>query len=278
MSKPEIELSPLAFSKIIDWTSTNTEREIGGYLIGKILIDSIILTDAVFATAESNPTYVSFDNMLQFRILEELEKKGKGEVICGWFHSHPGMTVFMSGTDIATQQIYQALLPEAIAMVNDGNTFARTRKQNDYKAKFFRVNNESKSYEVNFSIMTNPNDLVDILTDHIQDEENAERIAERAAQKMAISVENSLQKINANLVTKKEFELADTNWKKGLARTRKDIENMKDVFATKEDLNRYRSRHVQEAKFQRILSFIALGFSVITFILIIILLVKSFQG
>jgi len=36
MPKLDVEISPLAFSKIIDWVSSNTEREIGGYLIGCI--------------------------------------------------------------------------------------------------------------------------------------------------------------------------------------------------------------------------------------------------
>ena len=278
MAKTEIEISPLTYSKIIDWTSSNTEREIGGYLIGKLEEKKVVITDAIYATAESNPTYVSFDNMLQFKILEELEERGKEEVILGWFHTHPGLNVFMSGTDIATQQIYQALLPEAVAMVNDGNTFARTRNQNDYKAKFFRVTKEGKSQEVNFSILTNPNDLVDLLTDHVQDEENAERVAERAAQKMSLTIESLLQHLNEAIVTKKEFEKADTNLKKGIASTRKDIEEMKDSFATKEDLNRYRSRHINEAKFQRILSFVAIGLSIITLIMVIVVLVKSFVG
>lgn len=278
MPKLEIEISPLAYSKIIDWTSSNTEREVGGYLIGKIDKEKILITEAIFAAAESNPTFVSFDNMIQFELLEQLEKRGKNEIILGWWHTHPGMTVFMSGTDVATQQIYQALLPEAVAMVNDGNAFARTRNQNDFKAKFFRINQQSKAFEVNFGVMTNPNMLVEILTDHIQDEESVERIAERTAQKMGAPIKDSLKKINDAVLCKEEFEKAESSWKKGLAATRKDLEEMKNSFASKEDLNRYRTRHINEAKIQRILSFVAIGISIITLIIVIIVLVKSFAG
>jgi len=132
MPKIEVEISPLTFAKIIDWSSSNTEREIGGYLVGKIIKDKVMIIDAIYATADSNPTFVSFDNMLQFKIIEELEKKGSDYTILGWFHTHPGMSLFLSGTDIATQKIYQALLPEAVAMVCDGNTFAKTREQKDF--------------------------------------------------------------------------------------------------------------------------------------------------
>ena len=64
MPKTDVEISPLTFAKIINWTSSNTEREIGGYLIGKIIEDKVMITDAIYATADSNPTFVSFDNRM----------------------------------------------------------------------------------------------------------------------------------------------------------------------------------------------------------------------
>jgi len=171
----EVEISPLALSKIIDWTSSNTEREVGGYLIGEIQGKQVVIKEAIFAVADSNPTFVSFDNMAQFRIMEELEKKGGNEVIVGWWHTHPGMGTFLSGTDIATQKIYQALLPEAIAMVNDGNKYSQTRKQSDFKTEFFRVK-DNKAHKINYGVTTNPNKLVTFLTDFIQQEENISRV------------------------------------------------------------------------------------------------------
>jgi hypothetical protein len=92
MPKLNVEISPLAFSKIIDWTSTNTEREIGGYLIGSIEKGKVVIKEAIYATADSKPTFVTIDNMTQFRIIEELEKKGKEETIVFLFFSdckHP---------------------------------------------------------------------------------------------------------------------------------------------------------------------------------------------
>ncbi|NHJ04029.1 MAG: hypothetical protein EAX90_04345 [Candidatus Heimdallarchaeota archaeon] len=278
MPKIEVDISPLAYAKIIDWTSSNTEREVGGYLIGKIKDNSVQIIDSTFSVASSTPTHVAMDEMAQFRIIEEIEKRDGKETIVGFWHTHPGIGVFMSSTDIATQQIYQALLPEAIAMVNDGNIYARTRNQNDFIAKFFRVNQQNKAFEVNFGVMTNPNMLVDILTNYVQDEESVERIAERTAQKMSVAVRDSLGYLTENIITKMEFEKADTSWKKGLASTRKDIDEIKEIFATKEDLNRYRARHIEEARLQRILSFITIGLSVVIIIIITIILAKSFVG
>ncbi|MCG3254426.1 MAG: Mov34/MPN/PAD-1 family protein, partial [Candidatus Heimdallarchaeota archaeon] len=193
MPKTDVEISPLTFAKIINWTSSNTEREIGGYLIGKIIEDKVMITDAIYATADSNPTFVSFDNMLQFKIIEELEKKGSDNIILGWYHTHPGLGLFLSGTDIATQKIYQALLPEAVAMVCDGNTFAKTREQKDFKAQFFRVDKNDKSQEINFGVLTNPNELLELLTDFVQDEENVENIVTNSVQKLSIHVKDSME-------------------------------------------------------------------------------------
>ena len=286
MTAVEIEISPLAYAKIIDWTSSNTEREVGGYLIGTLEKKKITITEAFFATAESNPTFVSFDNMMQFRILEKLEERGKGEMICGWWHTHPNLGVFMSGTDVATQQIYQALLPEAIAMVNDGNTFARTRKQKDYKAKFFRIGSDGKSFEVSYNVLTNPNELVDLLTNHVQDQENAEKIAENTAMRMSLSIDQSLENLaEKTLVSKDDFTKADTVVKKGLASTRSDLEKiaisideMKKSLVNKEDFNKFRTRWKKEFQQQRIILFATLGVALLNTILIITTLILTSIG
>ncbi|MHA1212303.1 MAG: Mov34/MPN/PAD-1 family protein [Candidatus Heimdallarchaeota archaeon] len=225
MVELDVEISPLAYSKIIDWTSSNTEREIGGYLIGYVKTGKVIITEAVYATAESNPTYVSFDNMLQFQIIEELDKKGKGETIIGWFHTHPGMGCFLSGTDIATQKIYQALLPEAIAMVNDGNKFARTRDQKDYKVGFYRVDKSDKYKEISYGVITNPNELVKMLTDHVQSEDNVEKIIRSTANAITFDIKREV-------VSKKDLKLEVTKLKKALANTRADIKTLKTKLET----------------------------------------------
>ncbi len=226
MPKVNIEISPLTFAKIIDWSSSNTEREIGGYLIGLVSENKVTITDAIFATAQSNPTFVSFDNMIQFKIIKELEKKGSSETILGWFHTHPGMGCFLSGTDIATQKVYQALLPEAVAMVNDGNLFAQSRNQKDFKAHFYRVGKENKYNEVSFGVITDPNELLDLLTDFVQAEESVENIVTSTVQHMSMNVKDFIEVIAEDkLVAKKAFDNESTLIKKAIAQTRKDIES-----------------------------------------------------
>ncbi|MFW9922320.1 MAG: Mov34/MPN/PAD-1 family protein [Candidatus Thorarchaeota archaeon] len=278
MSPIEIEISPLAFAKIMDWTASNTEREIGGYLVGKIESGKVIINEAIFAAAESNPTYVSLDNMIQFSIIEEIERKGSNDSIIGWFHTHPSYGCFMSGTDVGTQKIYQALLPEAIAMVNDGNVYARSRNQKDYKVKFFRVNDKGKAYELSFNVMTDPNNLLELLTKHVQDQENAEKIAEVTARHMALTIDDSLRNLTENkLLLKEQFSEDVTIIKEDLISIRSDIANLKRILVTIEDFNSFKKSREKESVKLTTLVYVLLGlisatliFSFTVFLLLLI--------
>ncbi|MBN1329272.1 MAG: Mov34/MPN/PAD-1 family protein [Candidatus Heimdallarchaeota archaeon] len=269
MSKLDVEISPLAFSKIIDWTSSNTEREIGGYLVGHLTKSKVIITEAVFATAESNPTFVSFDNMIQFNIIEELEKKGKNETIVGWFHSHPGLGCFMSGTDVATQKIYQALLPESVAMVNDGNKFAKTRNQSDFQAHFYRVKQDSGYHEINFGVLTDPNELLGILTDYVQSEENIQNIIQSTAQSISTNIQNTL-------VTKNEFVSSSEIFTNELTNIRTKLEEIKNSAITNETIAQIQLIQSNIVKSQKRIFLTTTILSGATFFLMILLLIFYF--
>jgi len=277
LPKVEIEISPLAYAKIIDWTSANTEREVGGYLIGVIKDKKVIITEVTFSVDSSTPTHVSIDAMAQMRIIEEIEKREGKETILGWWHTHPSYGLFLSSTDIATQQVYQALLPEAVAMVNDGNAFAVSQKQKDYKAKFFRVTNDNKFKEITFGVMTNPDKILGILTEHVQDEESSEKIAENTAQRMALSVNESFETLTQKmLLTKDEFEDGLFQVKKGIANIRKDSQGLKEEIVTKADLDKQVSIFEKKISKQRLALLILSGVSILSLIGIIVLLILNF--
>ncbi|MBD3191597.1 MAG: hypothetical protein GF308_13195 [Candidatus Heimdallarchaeota archaeon] len=236
MARKEVEITPLAFAKIIDWVSSNTEREVGGYMIGKVMKDSVVITDATFAVAESNPAYVALDNMAQFRIIEEIEKRGTDETIIGFWHSHPGLGCFMSGTDIATQRIYQSLLPASVAMVNDGNAFARSRSLADFEAHFYRVNGKEQQdyHEVSFNVITDPNKLLNNLVSHVQAQENPEKIAEKTATKMAFELRNTLRQLSESLLTEEQFTKEHLKLKKAIDSACSDIESIDKQLISKD--------------------------------------------
>jgi len=277
LPKIEVEISPLAFSRVIDWTSSNTEREVGGYLVGIVDNEKVKIIDTTFAVKNSTPTHVTIDEMAQFQIIKEIEKRDGKETIVGFWHTHPAMGCFLSGTDIATQKIYQALLPEAVAMVCDGNTFAKTREQKDFKAQFFRVDKNDKYHEVSFGVLTNPNELLELLTDFVQDEENVENIVTNSVQKLSMHVKDSMELLaEEKLVSKSEFKSADKSWKKGLANLRADVEEMQKIIVTKEELNDLQMKQLETASIQKRMNFVLVFITTLSLILVSIVLILAF--
>lgn len=96
------------------------ENERGGVLLGNLYYDIVdgeritytAITDVMPADeAEAGSTHVEFDGTMLSKVMEEanqyINDTGQNIRIVGWYHTHPGFGVFMSGTDQHTQrQIY----------------------------------------------------------------------------------------------------------------------------------------------------------------------------
>ncbi|MEM2144176.1 MAG: Mov34/MPN/PAD-1 family protein [Candidatus Jordarchaeaceae archaeon] len=94
-------------------------REVIGLLIGATTKKTTTVIRAIPVT-EGSEVYVNFlEN--HFQVFEKLElDEKKGEHVCGWYHSHPGLGIFLSPTDIEThKKSFQMLNPRAIAIVID---------------------------------------------------------------------------------------------------------------------------------------------------------------
>ena len=97
----------------------STEREIIGVLIGKVYDNLLVVTDAVSGEQASGMTRVKLDNITLAKIVNKImEGKITGNIL-GWYHSHPGFGVFMSATDIGTQQMLQQFSSKVAALVID---------------------------------------------------------------------------------------------------------------------------------------------------------------
>ena len=59
------------------------------------------------------------DPVFQTKMLDMLKQTGRPEMVVGWYHSHPGFGCWLSGTDMNTQQSFEALNPRAVALVVD---------------------------------------------------------------------------------------------------------------------------------------------------------------
>ncbi len=93
--------------------SQDTSREHAGILVGTPFLDPttsyfFVAIHRVITAPFSlgNATHLQFTAEDWSYFAEEMGKKHNDEIIVGWFHSHPGLGVFMSAIDQATQSAF----------------------------------------------------------------------------------------------------------------------------------------------------------------------------
>jgi len=149
-----VRIFPLALGKIIKHATLNLNREVAGLLVGKSVGSILEIWDAVTGEQYGTPAYVHLDETVMARVAEELSQKSSGLYIVGWYHSHPGLDVFLSPTDVDTQKRYQMMYPKAVALVIDPAKYAETHKISALNFKVFQVSKDGKIVTLPVSIGT----------------------------------------------------------------------------------------------------------------------------
>ncbi|MHA2103579.1 MAG: hypothetical protein ACW981_09125 [Candidatus Hodarchaeales archaeon] len=154
-----IEMTEEAYKKFLKFVlrfanpfiPSSTWQETIGFLFGKFSDNGskskVFITDVLPMDSGSSVYVKVGDYSSVYDVL--LKKAEDNEFIVGWIHSHPGLSIFLSGTDVSTQKLYQQMDPRAVAIVIDHTTI------NDKfpGLKAFRV--DDKSYhQVDLSIKT----------------------------------------------------------------------------------------------------------------------------
>jgi proteasome lid subunit RPN8/RPN11 len=102
-----------ALGALHHFLSEDLIREHGGVLVGKPFVD--VETDCTFVVinsalpgldTEGSSIHMQFTPAAWSYILGIIEEDYPDEIIVGWYHSHPGLGVFMSSTDRATQEAF----------------------------------------------------------------------------------------------------------------------------------------------------------------------------
>eukprot|EP01128_Nolandella_sp_AFSM9_P000341 TRINITY_DN10504_c0_g1_i1.p1 TRINITY_DN10504_c0_g1~~TRINITY_DN10504_c0_g1_i1.p1 ORF type:complete len:531 (-),score=135.19 TRINITY_DN10504_c0_g1_i1:49-1608(-) len=106
------------------------DYEVMGLLQGKIDGDTIVVMDS-FPVCQGNEVRVNagvadFEFMVQYT--ESVGRVGKEEPAVGWYHSHPGYGVWLSGIDVKTQTENQTYQDPWIAIVVDPKQTMSTGK------------------------------------------------------------------------------------------------------------------------------------------------------
>jgi len=111
-----VKISDSTICKAIRRTS-EVSIESGGILVGKLKDEELLING--LETGQQSGTHVHVTLHDEFLVETATKYAERDEKIVGWYHSHPKMGCFMSSTDIDTQRRYQALFPNAVALVID---------------------------------------------------------------------------------------------------------------------------------------------------------------
>ena len=114
-----------ALESLHDFLAHDTRREHGGVLVGKPYYDTsesrhfVVIHTAIPALeTEGSSVHMQFTPETWGFISGLIEQEFPELAIIGWYHSHPGLGVFMSGTDRSTQKAFYNH-PWSLAVVVD---------------------------------------------------------------------------------------------------------------------------------------------------------------
>ncbi len=151
MMSVEVEISLDALAKMIAFDKGIKGKETAGLLLGKEEGNILKVIDIESGEQEATSVHVQLTDDALVKIVSKLADREDGLSIVGWWHTHPGLSAFMSPTDIRTQSLYQAMFEKAIAIVLDPLKYQQTWNINDLDIKVFRVK-DGEYYELPFKI------------------------------------------------------------------------------------------------------------------------------
>ncbi len=156
----EIYLNKDVYEGIFTHGKENLEIEVGGILVGNVCQYNegryrIDITDYIKAKytrgtiANMTFTHESWNEI--YKELELIQKPFLENVIVGWYHTHPGHGVFLSGLDLYIQQNFFPNLWQVALVVdlknNEGGFFFNEGNRTALKCKF-GLNNPSSSLSI----------------------------------------------------------------------------------------------------------------------------------
>lgn len=117
----KVHISSLSLLKMLKHGRAGVPMEVMGLMLGEFVDDYTVICVDVFAMPQSGTgvSVEAVDPVFQTNMLDMLKQTGRPEMVVGWYHSHPGFGCWLSGTDINTQQSFEALNNRAVAVVVD---------------------------------------------------------------------------------------------------------------------------------------------------------------
>ena len=100
-------LTQKAYAKICAHANSDMDNEVGGWLIGKWCADRVtgekfIVVEAPLPAVHTRQgsAFLTFTQDSQVAMYDLMEDRYPGKELVGWYHTHPRMSVFLSGYDV----------------------------------------------------------------------------------------------------------------------------------------------------------------------------------
>lgn len=103
---------PLQFLSISS-SNSRSNLETCGILCGSLSLNAFFITTLLIPSQESTPN--TCQTLHEEDIFEYVDSHNL--FVLGWIHTHPTQSCFLSSVDLHTQNSYQIMLPEALAIV-----------------------------------------------------------------------------------------------------------------------------------------------------------------
>jgi len=103
---PSIFMTQDAYREVNGFATSTLDREVGGMLIGQVCLTPegeryVIVEGQLEARHASNgATHMTFTSNTLTDALTRLEEEFPDKQIVGWYHTHPGLSVFLSSMDV----------------------------------------------------------------------------------------------------------------------------------------------------------------------------------
>jgi proteasome lid subunit RPN8/RPN11 len=103
---PYIFLAQPAYTQINEHAASDLGREVGGMLIGQVrrtpegALYSIVETALPAEHVSHGPTHLTLTSDTLIDLMNRKDDEFPDDQVVGWFHTHPGLSVFLSSYDV----------------------------------------------------------------------------------------------------------------------------------------------------------------------------------
>jgi proteasome lid subunit RPN8/RPN11 len=125
-----VRISAVALIKMVMHARSGGSLEVMGIMQGYVDGTALVVTDAFRLPVEGTETRVNAQGDADEYLVQYLalcRDESRQENVIGWYHSHPGYGCWLSGIDVATQQLQQLQGPMVAIVIDPDRTVSANK-------------------------------------------------------------------------------------------------------------------------------------------------------